>query len=166
MMPGIPTTSGRKAFTPAVLSYSRRKLPMKTLFALLLIVSLASIAMGQESSKEILSRAKTLHITAPEGPSLDLKAEAIKKLVKWGKLQIVSDPEKADLILRVELTRGYSAWKGKGARGGAELSDRQTSTVLWATSEGGDWSMSGYSSGRVGRKIADKFIKFYGSQLK
>lgn len=139
---------------------------MKTLFTLLLILSLSAVAIGQESSKEILARAKTLHVTAPEGASLDLKAETIKKLIKWGKLQIVSDPDKADLVLRVELTRGYSSWKGKGARGGAELSDRQTSSVLWATSEGGDWSMSGYSSGRVGRKIAEKFIKFYESQRK
>lgn len=139
---------------------------MKALSALLLILLLSAVAFGQESSKEIMSRAKTLHVIAPEGPSQDLKAEAIKKLVKWGKLQIVSDLEKADLILKVELTRGFSQWKGKGARGAAELTDRQTSAVLWATSEGGDWSMAGYSNGKVGRKIADKFIKFYEQQTR
>ncbi len=126
----------------------------------------AVVAIGQQSSKDLMGNARTIHVSASEGTSQDLKSEAIKKLVKWGKLSVVSEPDKADLILKVELTRGYSAWKGKGARGAAELIDRQTSTVLWATSEGGDWSMSGYSSGRVGRKIADKLIKFYNSQTK
>lgn len=139
---------------------------MKRCSVLLLILLLSAATFGQEASKEIVSRAKTVHVTAPDGPSQDLKAEVIKKLVKWGKLLVVSDAEKADLVLKVELTRGYSSWKGKGARGAAELTDRQTSAVLWATSEGGDWSMSGYSNGAVGRKIADKFIKFYESQRK
>ena len=134
------------------------------LLSVLLVLVLSILVLAQETSKETISRAKSVHVTAPDGPSQDLKAEVIKKLVKWGKLQIVTDPEKADLILKVELTRGFSQWKGKGARGAAELTDRQTSTILWATSEGGDWSMAGYSNGKVGRKIADKFIKFYESQ--
>ena len=134
------------------------------LLSVLLVLVLSILVLAQETSKETISRAKSVHVTAPDGPSQDLKEEVIKKLVKWGKLQIVTDPEKADLILKVELTRGFSQWKGKGARGAAELTDRQTSTILWATSEGGDWSMAGYSNGKVGRKIADKFIKFYESQ--
>ncbi len=100
-------------------------------------------------------------ISVPEGSSLDLKAEIAKKLNKWGKLTIVATPETADLILRVEQTRGFSAMKGKGARGAALLTDRRSGVELWSTSEGGDWSMAGYSIGRVARKIGDKLIKFY-----
>jgi hypothetical protein len=123
-------------------------------------------ALSQESSKDHLRDAKSICVTAPEGPSLDLKSEVIKKLVEWNKLTIVSDQDKADLILKVTLTRGYSGWKGKGARGTAELSDRPTGSMLWATSEGGDFAMSGFSNGKVDRKIANKFIEFYQKQTK
>ena len=140
---------------------------MKIRFAPLVItLLLAGVVAGQQSSKDLVRNAKTLYISAPEGPSMDLKAEAIKKLAKWGKLTLVTDADKADLVLKLELTRGFSQWKGKGARGTAELADRQTSTMLWATSEGGDFSMAGYSNGKVGRKIADKFIEYYQKQTK
>jgi len=140
---------------------------MKTRFvALLLPLLFVGTVNGQQASKDILSKAKTICVTAPEGPSLDLKSEVIKKLAAWEKLLVVADQDKADLILRVTLTRGYSSWKGKGARGTAELSDRESSVMLWATSEGGDFSMAGYSNGRVGRKIADKFMAYYKKQTK
>src|SRR5258708_24459461 len=95
--------------------------------ALMLVLFCTLAANAQQASKDLLRKATTIHVTASEGPRQDLKSEVIKKLVKWGKLSVVSDPDKADLILKVELTRGFSQWKGKGARGAAELTDRQTS---------------------------------------
>jgi hypothetical protein len=135
------------------------------ILALLLLLPLG-MANAQQAPKDTLRKAKSICVTAPEGPSLDLKSEVIKKLAEWGKLTVVSDQDKADLVLRVTLTRGYSQWKGKGARGNAELSDRESSVMLWATSEGGDFSMAGYSNGKVGRKIANKFMEYYQKQTK
>lgn len=140
---------------------------MKTcILTLLLVLSFAETASAQQASRDILRKAKTICVTAPEGPSLDLKSEVVKKLVTWGKLTVVADPDKADLILKVTLTRGYSGWKGKGARGTGELTDRESTAMLWATSEGGDWSMAGFSNGKVGRKIANKFMQHYEKQTK
>ena len=137
-----------------------------SLLVVLLVLLLFGTANAQQASKDTLRKAKSICVTAPEGPSLDLKSEVIKKLAEWGKLTVLADQDKADLVLKVTLTRGYSGWKGKGARGTAELSDRESSTMLWATSEGGDFSMAGYSNGKVGRKIANKFMEYYTKQTK
>ena len=133
--------------------------------SILLLFSVC-LAQGNSTTRDALRSAKTLHISVPEGSTLDLKAEIAKKLNKWGKLTIVTSPETADLVLRVEQTRGFSAMKGKGARGAALLTDRRSGVELWSTSEGGDWSMAGYSIGRVARKIADKLIKFYDKEIR
>jgi hypothetical protein len=118
------------------------------------------------SNLEALSSAKSLYITTPEGSNPELRTSVEQELVKWHKLALVSSKEEADLILTVEVVRGYSPWKGRGARGTALLTDRRFGMELWSTSEGGDWSMSGFSIGKVGRKIADNLIKFYDAELK
>jgi hypothetical protein len=48
----------------------------------------------------------------------------VKKLTQWGKLTVISSPENADLVLKIEETRKFGAWKGKGAGGSALLTDR------------------------------------------
>jgi hypothetical protein len=132
----------------------------------LVVLLLATVTQAQQSTKELFKRAKTVCVTSPEGPSVDLKAEITRKIAEWGKLTVVSECDKADLIMKVALTRGYSGWKGKGAKGTAEVSDRETSAVLWATTNGGDWVLSGFSNGKVARRMADKFIKDYEKQRK
>jgi hypothetical protein len=132
----------------------------------LVVLVLTTVTQAQQSAKELFQRAKTICVTSPEGPSADLKTEISNKLTEWGTLTVLTDCDKADLIFKVELTRGFSGWKGKGAKGSAQVSDRQTSAVIWAGNAGGDWALSGWSSGKVGRRIADKFIDYYKKQTK
>lgn len=134
--------------------------------ALLILVFTVVAAQDKPTIPQALASAKTLCIVVPEDSNLDLRAELAKTILKWGKLTVVTSPDEADLVLKVEQTRGFSAWKGKGARGAALLTDRRHRMELWSTSEGGDWSMSGYSIGKVARKIGNKLIKFYETQTK
>jgi len=117
------------------------------------------------SPGELVSAAKTLCVSISAGSPV-LQTEISKKLLQWGKLILVSSPSQADLVLEVVQTGQLNLGTGAGNQAAALLRDSESGTQLWSTTKGGSWSMSGYSSAWVGRRIADEFIKFYNSTTK
>lgn len=111
---------------------------------------------------ELLGSAKTLCISVTPGSDPALKTAIGEKLSKWGKLRLVSSPAEADLTLSVQQT-GRQVLLNAGNQAGAVLRARNVDVDLWATSKGGGFSLRGYSITRVGRGLADDFIKFYNS---
>jgi hypothetical protein len=110
-------------------------------------------------SEEVLRDAKSLCVRVESGSPV-LKTEISKELLKWGKLSLVSQPDKADLLLRVVQT-GQLDMMGAGNQAAAILIE-PAGTELWTTTKGGSWAMSGWSNAWVGRAIAKDLIKFMG----
>jgi hypothetical protein len=147
--------------------------------ALLLVIAPAAAqqpdeATPKESSQasastptvpQLLLSAKTLCVVVPSGNAV-LKTEISNKLIKWGKLTLIADPERADLVLKVEPTGQLNLQTGEGNQAAALLTHRESGQELWGVTKGGSWAMSGYSYAWVGRAIASDFIKFYDSTAK
>jgi hypothetical protein len=85
----------------------------------------------------------------------------VRRLLKWGRLQLVTSPDDADLVLQLVQTGGLDTWHVKGNQAAAWVKDPQSGTELWADLEGGTWRLSGFSTAWVGREIAEEFIRFY-----
>jgi hypothetical protein len=95
-----------------------------------------------------------------------VEAEISKKLISWGRLDVVTRPEKADLILEVTQTGELNLNTGAGNQATGVLKDYQSGLQLWSTAKGGSWAMSGWSNAWVGRSIAGELIKFLSSTSK
>ena len=114
---------------------------------------------------QLLLSAKTLCVLVPSGNAV-LKTEISNKLIKWGKLTLITDPDQADLVLKVEQTGQLNLKTGEGNQAAALLTHRESGQELWGVTKGGSWAMSGYSYAWVGRAVASDFIKFYDSTAK
>jgi hypothetical protein len=117
------------------------------------------------SPEEALVAAKTLCVSVRSGGAV-LKTETDQRLLKWGKLRLVSSPNDADLVLEIVPTGELNLGTGAGNQAAALLRDSLTSQELWSTTKGGSWAMSGWSNAWVARAIAGEFIKFYESKVK
>jgi tetratricopeptide (TPR) repeat protein len=117
------------------------------------------------STGEVLASAKTLCIVQENG-NVVIKAEIVKKLLKWGRFTLVSSVDEADLIVVIVQTGSLNLYTGEGSQAAASLRQRGSSAVLWSTTKGGGWSMKGFSDASVGRAIADELTKFITSSTK
>jgi S1-C subfamily serine protease len=117
-------------------------------------------ASQSASTAQVLARAKTLSVSLSRGSPV-LRAAVVRRLLKWGRLQLVTSPDDADLVLQLVQTGGLDAWHVKGNQAAAWVKDPQSGTELWADLEGGTWRLSGFSTAWVGREIAEEFIRFY-----
>lgn len=96
-----------------------------------------------------------------------MEAEINKKLLSWGKLALVSGSGKSDLALEVTQTGKFDMMRtGSAVTAAAVLRDSESGDVIWSTTKGGFWSMSGASTRQVGGQIANDLIKFLDSVLK
>ncbi len=158
----------------------RRKLTLLVYFALLGVTptlaaqqsegataksSNPTSASPSPTAPQLLLSAKTLCVSVPSGNAV-LKTEISNKLLRWGKLTLVADPEKADLVLNVEQTGQLNLKTGEGNQAAALLTHRESGQELWGVTKGGSWAMSGYSYAWVGRAVASDFIKFYNATAK
>ena len=108
---------------------------------------------------QVLRTAKSILVVVSGDKAME--AEVNAKLLKWGKLALVSASGHADLTLEITQTGKFNAMRyGSAVTAGAVLRDSETATVLWSSTKGGVWSMSGASTRHVGRQIADELIKF------
>ncbi|HXR10470.1 MAG TPA: hypothetical protein VN792_06815, partial [Candidatus Acidoferrales bacterium] len=57
--------------------------------------------------------ARTLCVVVPSGNAV-LATELSNKIIKWGKLALVTSPEQADLVLKVEQTGQLNTQTGEG----------------------------------------------------
>jgi len=121
--------------------------------------------VAARSTKEMVTGAKTICVWVPSGNPV-LKTELTGKLLEWGKLELVSSPENADLILKVVQTGELNLATGAGNQAAALLTDRASGVELWSKTKGGGWAMSGYSNAWVARDLAKEFIKFFDSQIR
>jgi hypothetical protein len=117
---------------------------------------------GEVNLSELLGSAKTLCVSVTPGSDPLLKSTIERALTKWGKLKLVSSPAEADLTLSVQQT-GRQVLLNAGNQAGAVLRARNVEGDLWATSKGGGFSLRGYSVTKVGRGLANDFIKFFDS---
>lgn len=122
-------------------------------------------ATPSPSVPQLLLSAKTLCVLVPSGNAV-LKTEISNKLITWGKLMLVTAPEQADLVLKVEQTGQLNTKTGEGNQAAALLIHRDSGQELWGVTKGGSWAMTGFSYAWVGRAIASDFIKFYDSTAK
>lgn len=120
----------------------------------------------RRSPEEIITSSKTLYVWSPAAGSLSVKTEISKKLRGWGGLTLVELPEDADLILQVEQTGKLNMMTGEGAQASAVLIDAKSRIQLWAKTNGGGWSIKGWSIGSSSRAVADDLIKFLKSAKK
>jgi hypothetical protein len=88
----------------------------------------------ERSPKEIVASAKTLCILVSSG-NIILKTELSGKLLKWGKLKLVSSPDEADLILKVVQTGELNLTTGAGNQATVLLTDRASGTELWSKNQ-------------------------------
>ncbi len=151
---------------------------MKTASPILLVITLTLSALTAVSAQQpktssqvaptaqkVLLSAKTLCVLVPPD-NADLKTGISKKLIRSGKLTLVADPVKADLVLKVEVTGQLDPVNGGGNQAAAILTQRESGQELWRVTKGGSWAMSGISYAWVGRAIASDFIKHYDSAAK
>jgi len=124
-----------------------------------------TIEHSNRSPLEILVSAKTLCVFVPSGNPV-LKTELSGKLIKWGKLTLVTSPENADLVLKVVQTSDLNLATGAGNQATALLTEPASGIELWSKTKGGSWAMSGYSNAWVARELAKEFIKFFESATK
>jgi hypothetical protein len=117
---------------------------------------------GEVDLPELLGSAKTLCISVTPGSDPRLKSSIEQELSTWGKLKLVASPAEADLTLSVQQT-GRQVLINAGNQAGAVLRARNVEGDLWATSKGGGFSLRGYSVTKIGRGLANDFIKFYDS---
>jgi|GEM_PF-6637785 len=117
----------------------------------------ARTATGMSSPRspdEAIRAAKTLCLNlAHYNPPL--KAEATKELLKWGKLRLISDPQEADLVLKIARPRQEGLVCTDP--GTAILQDNGGGTDLWSTTKMGSFRCGDSS---VGRAIARDLIKY------
>ena len=114
------------------------------------------------SVSEVLGKARTLCIVLGPDSSRALKTEIAKRILKWGRLNLVSNPEEADLILEVHQTGHlYKSGPQESNQAAAILKSREFGSELWSTTKGGTLSFLGYSAAWVGRAIADDLTKFF-----
>jgi hypothetical protein len=110
----------------------------------------------------VLREARTLCILLGPGSNAALKTEIEKKILKWGRLNLVSSPEGADLILDVHQTGHlYKSGPQESNQAAAILKSREFNAELWSITKGGVLSLRGYSISWVGQAIADELIKFF-----
>jgi hypothetical protein len=131
-----------------------------------MLLGAISIASAQTQGA-LLGEPLNIYIDTHLPNSHPLKKELVKKLIRSGKVVLVTLPEKADLILDLDETgRGLSQcasiWNQSncGNRGRAVLKSRQTGQELWSEEKGGAWQMSGWSGGSVGKKLGEDLVKF------
>jgi len=117
------------------------------------------------SVEEVMVSAKTIYVWMRNGSPV-LRSEISKKLLKWGRLTVVTSPEQADLVLEVVQTGQLDVATGAGNQATATLKDHQSEVELWSDTKGGSWAMSGWSNAWVGRAIAGDLIKFFDSVSK
>ena len=110
----------------------------------------------------VLGKARTLCILLGSDSSPTLKTEIGKKILKWGRLNLVTNPEEADLVLEVQQTGHlYRSGPHESNQAAAILKSREFDAELWSVTKGGTLSFLGYSAAWVGRAIADELIKFF-----
>lgn len=117
------------------------------------------------SPKEAATTAKTICVVQRNGNPV-VGNEINSAIMKWGKLAVVSRPEQADLVLEVTQTGELNLGTGSGNQAAATLLHRLSGANVWATTKGGGWAMSGWSSAWVGRSIAKDLVKFIESEQK
>jgi hypothetical protein len=116
-------------------------------------------ALTPASRNQIVRNAKTILVTVDGDKAME--AEITKKLLAWGRLGLVSSSGKADLSLGVTQTGKFNMVKyGSAVTAAAELRDSESGSVIWSTTKGGFWSMSGASTRQVGGQIASDLVKF------
>ena len=115
------------------------------------------------STRAKLSKNQRLYISSQNDPTS--VAEITKKLLKFGRVDLVGNSKEADLVLVVTQTSQLNMTSGAGYQSSAVLTDAQSGVQLWAETKGGGWSMSGFSSGRVGRLLGDELVKFLTSYV-
>lgn len=117
------------------------------------------------NASQVIRSAKTLLI-AIEGDKA-MEAEINKKLLSWGKLAVVSSSGKADLALEITQTGKCNMMRyGSAVTAAAVLRDSESGNVLWSTTKGGFWSISGASTPQVSGQIAKDLIKYLDAALK
>lgn len=109
---------------------------------------------------EILAAATTLCINVTHGSPV-LKTQISGKLVKWGKLTLITSPEDADLVMYVVQTGSLNTITGEGNQATVLLKERVSDVELWSVTKGGSWALSGWKVSSVANSIADSFIKYY-----
>jgi hypothetical protein len=117
------------------------------------------------SPSEMLGSAKTLCVWVTSGNPV-LKTEVSSKILQWGKLTLVTDPNDADLILEIVQTGQLNLGTGAGNQATALLRHRESGTELWSKARGGSWAMNGWSNSAVAHGLATDFIKFFDSSTK
>jgi hypothetical protein len=116
------------------------------------------------SVPEIIASSRTIYVSCPNNPVL--VSEVTKKLLEWGRLNIMSSAKDADLVMKLVTTSSLNAATGAGHQASALVTDQVSGVQFWTTRKGGSWAMSGWSRSWVGRQIADEFIHFFDQQLK
>lgn len=101
--------------------------------------------------EEAFLSSKTIYILSRD---LRLQAGATSQLTRWGRYTEVALPDKADLILRLEVT-----WENQvgGGKASAQLVDRQSAQVLWSGSRGGAFT----EIEKAGRQVIEDLQKAY-----
>jgi len=122
-------------------------------------------AQPPRATGEVLTSTKTLCIVQANGSPV-IMAEIEKKLLKWGRLTLVSSVNESDLVLVIAQTGQLNTVTGEGNQAAAILKDRHSGAVLWSTTKGGSWSYRGWSNAWVGRAIGDELTKFLTSLTK
>ena len=120
---------------------------------------------AQRSVSEVLSMAKSLCVFVTHGSPV-LKTEISGKLIRWGKLVLVSSPNEADIVLYVVQSGRLNAGTGEGNQATALLKDRESGVEMWSSTKGGSWSLSGFKVSSVAKDIAGDFIKFFEKTVK
>ncbi len=123
--------------------------------------TMAATAAGESgAAAQVLARARTLCVSLSAGSAV-LRAAVVRRLLDWGRLQLVTSPDDADLVLQLVQTGGLDSWHVKGNQAAAWVRDAQSGTELWAGTKGGTWRLSGFSKAWVGRDLAEEFIRFF-----
>lgn len=108
----------------------------------------------------LLSSARSVCVVAPSDVT---RAEIVKKLVAWGRLNVVSRPDDADLILEMRRIGGFTAgadYDSEGYPFSASVTLRLSGIQTWSTNATspppidieGKWAA---------RAIADEFVKYF-----
>lgn len=103
---------------------------------------------------EIIASAKTLCVWQRSGDP-GMKIEINAKLAKWGKLNMTSIPEEADLVFELVQTGMLIPGDAASAVSGAGLlRDLKSGLELWSVRKGGFWAISGWSAAK---RLFEKF---------
>jgi S1-C subfamily serine protease len=105
---------------------------------------------GTRPASELLAKASTLSVNVSPGSPV-LRAEIVRRLLEWGRFQLIASAEDADLVLQI------SEGAQRSHDLGAWLRDTDSGAELWAGTAGGRFT---FSRSHAARAIADQVIRF------